>query len=119
MVRDTWCNQMFSKTNAFVALAFAAIATVPAMGQDIEFELINNSSHTITYFYTAPSSTDNWGEDLLGDNGVMEPDTEANVFIGDGSDECLYDFRFESAEGGLLEVAEIDICELGSYTLTD
>ena len=39
--------------------------------------------------------------------------------IGDGSDQCLYDFRFETGEGALLEVAEVDICELNSYTLTD
>jgi hypothetical protein len=103
---------------ALAALALLAGA-LPAVAQDIEFTLINNSSQSLHYFYTAPSNTSDWGDDLLGDKGTLEAGYEANVLIGDGSDQCLYDFRFETAEGGLLEVFEVDICELASYTITD
>lgn len=89
------------------------------MAQNVEFKLTNDSSYTLTYFYASPSIDDSWGEDLLAEVGVLEPGYEGTVFIGDGSEECLYDFRFETAEGPELEVAAIDICELESYTLTD
>lgn len=95
------------------------VGTMPAMAQDIEFTLTNDSSYTLTYFYASPSNDDSWGDDIFDELGVLEPGYEAAVFIGDGSDQCLYDFRFETAEGPELEVAEIDICELNSYTLTD
>ncbi|MBF0677343.1 MAG: hypothetical protein IR164_00220 [Devosia sp.] len=96
---------------------FAAVS--PAIAQDVEFTLINNSSHTLTYLYVAPSNTEDWGDDLLGEKGILEAGYEASVFIGDGSDQCLYDLRFETAEGAELDVYEVDICSLGSYTLTD
>ncbi|HTO29457.1 MAG TPA: hypothetical protein VL017_12760 [Devosia sp.] len=108
----------FKLRGAVVALALLAGA-LPAAAQTVEFTLINNSSQSLHYFYTNPSNMDAWGEDLLGPDGTLEPGYEGTVTIGDGSDQCLYDFRFETGEGALLEVFEVDICELNSYTLTD
>lgn len=109
--------------NAYLKGSLAALtllaSAAPALAQDVEFTLINNSSHSLHYFYTTPSNESSWGEDLLGSDGTLEPGFQGTVFIGDGSDQCLYDFRFETGEGALLEVAEVDICTLSSYTLTD
>jgi hypothetical protein len=100
------------------ALAFV-VGAAAVHAEDVEFTLINDSSYSLHYFYTTPSNEDSWGEDLLGETGTLEPGYQGTVFIGDGSDQCVYDFRFETAEGHVLEVPEIDICELSSYTLTD
>lgn len=100
------------------ALALLASA-VPAMAQNVEFTLINNSSQALHYFYTTPSNENTWGEDLLGTDGTLEPGMQGTVTIGDGSDQCLYDFRFETNQGAVLEVPGIDICTLNSYTLND
>ena len=108
----------FKLRGGIVALALLA-GVLPAAAQTVEFTLINNSSQSLHYFYTNPSNMDAWGEDLLGPDGTLEPGFEGTVTIGDGSDQCLYDFRFETGEGALLEVFEVDICELESYTLTD
>lgn len=109
--------------NAYLKGGLTALALLagaaPALAQNVEFTLINESSQSLHYFYTTPSNEESWGDDLLGETGTLEPGYEGTVFIGDGSDQCLYDFRFETAEGAILEVAEVDICELGSYTLTD
>lgn len=103
---------------ALVALALVA-GTASAMAQTVEFTLINNSSQSLHFFYTTPSNENTWGEDLLGETGTLESGMEGTVTIGDGSDQCLYDFRFETGEGATLEVAAVDICALDSYTLTD
>ena len=103
---------------AIVAAALVS-SVLPAAAQNVEFTLINNSSQSLHYMYAAPSETTDWGDDLLGDTGTLESGDQGVVFIGDGSDQCLYDFRFETAEGGELDAYEVDICELGSYTLTD
>lgn len=110
---------MISRILPIAAAIALSGAAAPALAQDIEFQLINDSSQTITYFYASPSSESNWGDDLFEELGVLEPGYSATVFIGDGSDECLYDFRFETAEGGELNEYEVDICELASYTVTD
>lgn len=109
--------------NAYLKCGLAALAllasALPAAAQTVEFTLINNSSQSLHYFYTTPSNQDSWGEDLLGPDGTLESGYQGTVTIGDGSDQCLYDFRFETGEGATLEVPEVDICALNSYTLTD
>ena len=102
-----------------VVAALTLGGALPAAAQNIEFTLINNSSQSIHYFYASPANEDQWGEDLLGDTGTLESGMEATTYIYDGSDQCVYDFRFESAEGGELEARGVDICSLGSYTITD
>ena len=109
--------------NTFLKGGLAALALLsgilPAAAQTVEFTLINNSSQSLHYFYTTPSNENSWGEDLLGPDGTLEAGYQGTVTIGDGSDQCLYDFRFETGEGNLLEVPQVDICSLNSYTLTD
>ncbi|KKB78796.1 hypothetical protein VW35_09850 [Devosia soli] len=108
------------KTAILGAVAALTLAgALPAAAQNVEFTLINNSSQALHYFYAAPSNTEDWGDDLLGDTGTLESGMQATTYIYDGSDQCLYDFRFETAEGGELEAYEVDICTLNSYTLTD
>jgi len=109
--------------NAFIRGGLAAlvllVGAAPAMAETVEFTLINDSSQSLHYFYTNPSNMDEWGDDLLGEDGTLEPGEQGTVTIGDGSDQCLYDFRFETGEGAVLEVTEVDICSLNSYTLQD
>lgn len=105
------------KNTILCLLAATALVSTPALAQNVEFTLINESGFTLTYFYASASNDDNWGNDLLEEIGILESGYQGTVFIGDGSDQCLYDFRFETAEGPELEEFEIDICELDSYTL--
>ena len=103
---------------AVAALALA-VAVLPAQAQDVEFTLINDSTQALHYFFTTPSNDEDWGEDLLGETGTLEAGYQGTVSIGDGSDQCLYDFRFVMESGDELIAAEIDICSLGSYTIED
>jgi hypothetical protein len=96
-----------------------ASAVAPAMAETVEFTVLNDSSVDLHYFYTTPSSDEAWGEDLLADLGILEAGYQATATIGDGSDECLYDFKFLGENNEELIVTEIDICSLDSYTLTD
>ncbi|MDB5530778.1 MAG: hypothetical protein JWR51_3881 [Devosia sp.] len=95
------------------------VGAVPAMAESVEFQLINNSSYALHYFYTSPSNDTNWGGDLLGDDGTLEAGYSGTVTIGDGETECEYDFKFVMDTGAELVVPGINICELNSYTLND
>lgn len=101
-----------------VALALVA-GMAPAAAQTVQFTVINNSSYDLHYFFTTPSNQDNWGEDLLGDTGILEAGYQATATIGDGSDQCLYDFKFVMDNGAELIEPQIDICSLNSYTIND
>ena len=104
--------------SGLLALA-VAVSAAPAMAQNLAFKLINESSYDLHYFYTTPSSASDWGYDLLGDNGVLQSGYNATVTIGDGSDQCLYDFKFVIADGTETVINKINICKLSSYTLHD
>lgn len=109
--------------NKFVLGGLAALALVagvaPAAAQTVEFTVINNSSVDLHYFYTTPSNDNNWGTDLLGETGILQAGYQATATIGDGSDQCLYDFRFVMSNGSELVEPKIDICKLSSYTIND
>lgn len=108
----------FNLKGGLAVLALLAGA-MPAAAQTVEFTVINDSSYDLHYFYTTPSTQDDWGEDLLGDTGILESGYQATATIGDGSDQCLYDFKFVMDNGAELVEQAIDICELASYTITD
>lgn len=97
------------------AVAFAAACAVPAVAEDLQFELINNSAFTVVQFYTSPSNTDDWREDVLGAE-VVAPGESGTVTVTDGSDQCAYDIRVVLDDGSELTDA-VNMCDMGSYTI--
>jgi hypothetical protein len=101
-----------------VALALLASA-MPAAAQTVEFTLINNSTRDLHYFYTSPSNDSSWGYDLLGDDGILQSGYQGTVTIGDGSDQCEYDFKFVMEDESETVINGVDICSLNEYTIYD
>lgn len=99
-----------------IAAAFGILAATPVLAEDLVFVLVNNSSHTVTEMYVSPVGEDQWGENIL--LGTVDPGASGNVTIADGLEVCDYDLRYVSAEGGEAEDTQ-NLCELGTYTLTD
>lgn len=97
------------------ALAAAALLAAPALAQDVTYTLDNQTGLTLMEFYTSPASSGEWGPDILGSE-VVGPGEAGTVTIGDGSAECVYDFRSVFEDGSEL-VEQHDICSLESYTL--
>ena len=97
-------------------VAALTVVSAPAQAQDLLFTLVNNSSHTIVEMYLAPSNDPDWGENIL--SGPLDPGMVADVTVADGLTVCDYDMYYVSAEGGEAEDSQ-NICELGTYTLTD
>ena len=93
------------------------LLAMPAFAEDLIFTLFNESSVTITEMYVAKHSSDQWEENILGDSTV-DAGTQSEITIADGETTCDYDMRFVGADGEVLEVNQ-NLCELGSYTLTD
>jgi hypothetical protein len=97
------------------AAALLATAAAPAFAADVSYQLTNNSSLTLTYFYTSPVTDPNWSEDTLG-SAVLAPGESGAVTIFGGTDACAYDIRFVF-EGEQELVDQVNICEMASYTI--
>jgi len=101
-------------------LAGLALVAVPglAMAEDLKFSLINNSARAIKNFYTSPTDTTDWQEDVLGEDTIPSGQTDA-ITIADGSTQCVYDMRFVMEDGAEAIEKGIDLCKLAEYTLSD
>ena len=108
----------FNHKGGLAVLALLASA-MPAAAQTVEFTLINNSARDLNYFYTSPSNDSNWGYDLLGDDGILQSGYQGTVTIGDGSDQCEYDFKFVMEDESETVINGVDICSLNEYTIYD
>jgi hypothetical protein len=104
-----------SLAHLFAPALIAAAIAAPAVAQDVQFDLFNNSALTLMEIYTSPASSDSWGPDILG-SGVIGAGQAGYILIGDGSSECIYDILFVMEDGQELS-DQIDICSTSSYTL--
>ena len=100
-----------------LAAVLAASVAAPAFAEDLQFTLINNSSHDVTEMYLSPHEKDSWGENILSVDKVGAG-TQGTIGITDGETVCDYDIRFVTADGAIVEDTQ-DMCKLGSYTLHD
>ena len=100
-----------------LAAGLVAMLAGSAFAQDLQFTLVNESSHAIVEMYLSPTHEDHWGENILSVASV-EPGTEGTIDITDGESVCDYDMRFVTAEGATLEATH-NMCDMASFTLTD
>ncbi|MGR3759695.1 hypothetical protein ACUXV3_06120 [Roseobacteraceae bacterium NS-SX3] len=90
----------------------------PALAEDLEFFLVNDSSADLVEFNVSPASSDRWEENLL-QGGYLAPGYETGVLIADGATTCVYDIRGGFADGSEAEDYSLNLCDLGEYTFTD
>lgn len=102
---------------AGLALA-SAFAVAPAYAEDLVFMLDNKTSGDINEFYVSAVDVDNWEEDILGQD-VLSAGNFARITIADGKSVCEYDLKFVFADGEEMEERAINLCETGSYTVSD
>lgn len=108
---------MVSVSRLACLTALATALAVPAFAEDLVFTLSNNTSADLQEFYTSPVDVNDWEEDVLGTD-VLAAGASAQVTIADGRTQCTYDMRFVFTDGSELEDTA-DLCDTGSYTLTE
>lgn len=82
-----------------------------------EIRIHNQTGWTMTYFYTASSGTEGWGDDLLG-SATLSPGDSVVVTVDDGSGACRYDFWAEFDNGEVLRRSGINVCQIADYYFT-
>ena len=97
-------------------LAFAIVG--PAAAEDLRFKVVNNSSLDVEYFYASPSNDSNWGDDLLGSDRLGAW-SHGTATIADGSNQCVYDFKYIMSDGQTYYEDSINLCSLGTYTISE
>ncbi len=107
---------------AVLAVVLAiSIGAQAAFADQRDFVLVNGSSITITHAYVSPSATDDWEEDVLGED-VLPSGAEITIRFSsaDGfADQCSYDIKVlgENGEEGIMW--GVDLCSVSTVTFTD
>ena len=91
-----------------------------AAAEDLDFELTNATSGVLTEFYASPSDVDEWEDDILGADVLGAGESiSISITIADGRTQCEYDMKFVFDDGSETTVDAEDLCETGSYTITE
>jgi hypothetical protein len=92
-----------------------AVATcaAPAIADD-SFTLHNDIARPMRALYVAPSSSDNWGPNIL--DGVVAAGKDVKVSWTHGETECNWDVRGEFDDGSYAEVKDVDFCTVDEVT---
>lgn len=108
--------------NKFVAGALGAIlfAAMPvaAQAEDLTFMFTNTSSVAVKAFFTSPVDIEDWEEDVFGE-GVLPSGNQVPITIADGREVCVYDIKLVLEDDSEVIRSDVDLCELGEFTLSD
>ena len=90
-------------------------AATPAGQQN--FNLVNNTGHTVVTLNVSASNQNSWGEDILGRETLANGETAAITFPH-GETECNFDIRATYDDGDTTDARGVNLCTLTTVTLT-
>ena len=97
------------------SLLFAVMAS-PALASDEVLHLNNRTGYTISEVYIAPTSTDNWEEDIMGGD-TLATNSSVNVDFSRSEDTCKWDLRAVYDDGTVAIWKNIDLCKISTITM--
>ncbi|MES2986879.1 MAG: hypothetical protein V4808_03140 [Pseudomonadota bacterium] len=96
--------------------ALLAAAATPALASDETLHINNRTGYTINEIYIAPTSTNNWEEDVMGED-ALETDTSVNVDFSRSVDTCKWDLKAVYDDGTNAVWKNIDLCKISTITM--
>jgi len=105
----------FATAAAAACLAFAAPPVEAQSRQD--FTMVNRTGYQINEVYVGPSSSPNWGNDVLGSQ-VLATGRQVAIRFPRSSNECAYDLKIIYSDGDTTEWRRINLCQISTITLT-
>jgi hypothetical protein len=105
--------------NLFLGFFLALVAIPAAQAQDArqDFKLVNQTGFTISELYVSPSKTDNWEEDVLGDD-ELENGKSTTIRFNKNTRTCAYDLKIVYSDDEDDAIwNNIDLCRVSTVTL--
>ena len=93
-----------------LALALTGTALTASAG---DVKITNNSDWSLTHVFISAVDQEAWGEDQLGDKVIGTGDS----FTLTGVPCASYDVKLRDEDGDECEVADVDICGDGGWTI--
>ena len=105
----------------FFAAAFAAVLTVaaPAFAQEAkqDFKMVNKTGYELKALYVSPSKSDDWQEDILGQD-TLDDGQAVNVHFSPKVKTCKWDLKVTYSDDNSSAVwNSIDLCSIDTITI--
>jgi opacity protein-like surface antigen len=97
------------------AFAVAAMSTA-AYGAAQDFNVNNQTGQAVMTLNVSPTSSDQWGEDILGVD-VLADGESAAISFDRAEDECVWDIRVTYEDGATGDWRGINLCETTDVNL--
>lgn len=98
------------------ALAVAAISSAAYAAMQ-DFTINNRSGYTVVTLNVSPSSSNNWGPDILG-RDVLANGESAEITFDRNETECMWDIRATYSDGDVGDWRNVNLCETTEINLT-
>ncbi|HLI95434.1 MAG TPA: hypothetical protein VKT72_05010 [Candidatus Baltobacteraceae bacterium] len=96
------------------ALVLLGSSALRGAADQRDFTVYNETSFTIDSLYVSPHSSDNWEEDVLG-NDVLEPGHHVKIMFSDDLGYCYYDIKAIYSDGTDSEKYNVDLCSISTF----
>jgi hypothetical protein len=91
------------------------LLAAPASAEEV-LKINNRTGYTISEIYIAPNSSDNWEEDVMGDQ-TLETDTSLNEDFSRSADTCKWDLKAVYDDKTSAVWHNIDLCKISTISL--
>lgn len=98
-------------------VAFASL-TLQATQQrrNLDFTLVNRTGLTIMEVYLSPTSSDEWGEDVMGKD-VLANREKVDIVFSSAETECNWDLKVVDEDDDSIEWTKLNLCIASEITL--
>jgi hypothetical protein len=108
---------MFVKVAFAAAAASASLISATALAQGRQdFTLTNRTGYSISEVYVAPSSSEEWEEDVMG-RDVLNNGETVEISFPPRERTCIYDIAVVFDDGGEADWRKFNLCEISRVTL--
>ena len=74
-----------------------------------QITVVNNGSTAVWYIFVSPNYSDNWEEDVLGED-VLMPGMQIPVTLTGYNGHCFFDVKVEDSNGYAREYYDVNVC---------
>ena len=110
------CPMSTSRFSGAVVAAVVSLFAAPVFAEPQVFTLHNETSMVMMQFFASPSSSEEWGDDMFGDD-VLEAGGSGDVTVDD-AEGCEFDIKMVFDSGDEM-TDTVDVCEITDYSATE
>src|SRR2546423_2442731 len=118
-IQSKFMKHLFSKVRVILAVSAIAVlvaATAYARAGKQDFTLHNDTGVEIHELYVSPVTTDDWEEDILGQDTLADGDS-LTITFDDRDKHVHWDLKVVDSKGNSIEWHDLNLIEISEVTL--